>query len=145
MSRTSRRERQRLFEEESLIAEGTELIAQLLEAQGVSRQELAARLGKSKGFVSQLLSGERNMTLRTVAALGFALGTRVELSHSPLSAPRKYVSVAKKLEGPHYMRDSEHRRRGERARKRTGDAAPHLPKEDAPQCSDQNHSFSLAG
>ena len=67
-------EYQRLLAEETLILEATERIVALLEAENVSRQELAERLGKSKGFVSQLLSGDRNMTLRTLASLGYVLG-----------------------------------------------------------------------
>jgi transcriptional regulator with XRE-family HTH domain len=65
---------ERLLAQERLILDATETIVGLLEEQGVSRQELAKRLGKSKGFVSQLLSGERNMTLRSLADLGHALG-----------------------------------------------------------------------
>src|ERR1700691_3779521 len=65
---------ERLLAQERLILDATEAIVGLLEEQKVSRQELARPLGKSKGFVSQLLSGERNMTLRTLADLGYALG-----------------------------------------------------------------------
>lgn len=64
---------ERLLAQERLILDATEAIVALLEERGVTRQELAVRLGKSKGFVSQLLSGERNMTLRTLADLGYAL------------------------------------------------------------------------
>jgi transcriptional regulator with XRE-family HTH domain len=72
--RKSESDYERLLAQERLILDATETIVALLEERGVSRQELAARLGKSKGFVSQLLSGERNMTLRTLADLGYALG-----------------------------------------------------------------------
>lgn len=65
-----------LLAEERLILEATEAVVAVLDANGISRQELAQRMGKSKGFVSQLLSGERNMTLRTLADLGHALGCR---------------------------------------------------------------------
>src|ERR1700693_5289014 len=65
---------ERLLAQERLILDATEAIVELLDEQGVSRQELARRLEKSKGFVSQLLSGERNMLLRTLADLGYALG-----------------------------------------------------------------------
>jgi transcriptional regulator with XRE-family HTH domain len=74
-----------LVAEETLIADATELICQVMEQDGVSRQELARRLGKTKGFVSQLLTGERNMTLRTLADVLFALGHRFELTVKPLS------------------------------------------------------------
>lgn len=72
--RKSESDYERLLAQERLILDATEAIVGLLEDQGVTRQELAARLGKSKGFISQLLSGERNMTLRTLADLGHALG-----------------------------------------------------------------------
>jgi transcriptional regulator with XRE-family HTH domain len=71
---------ERLVAQETLILEATETIVDLLEQQRMTRQELAARLGKSKGFVSQLLSGERNMTLRTLADLGYVLGQRFALT-----------------------------------------------------------------
>lgn len=81
MPKTSKKtEYERLVAEETLILETTETIVELLEQQHVTRQELATRLGKSKGFVSQLLSGERNMTLRTLADLGYVLGQRFALS-----------------------------------------------------------------
>lgn len=79
------RDYERLVEEESLILETTELIEELLELTGVNRKELAERLGKSKGFVTQILTGDRNMTLRTLADLAFALEHRVEVAASPLA------------------------------------------------------------
>lgn len=80
---------QRLLEEESLILQGAELIAQLLEAQGVRRAELAERIGRTPSYVTQLLSGSRNMTLRTLAASCAALGARVNLKAVPLQMDSK--------------------------------------------------------
>jgi transcriptional regulator with XRE-family HTH domain len=80
----------RLVEQETLIADATELICEVMEKDGVTRHELAKRLGKSKGFISQILTGERNMTLRTLADVMFALGHRFELTARPLTAPRTY-------------------------------------------------------
>jgi transcriptional regulator with XRE-family HTH domain len=77
-------EYQRLVEEETLIFEATEVIAELLEEQQVTRKELADKLGRSKGFVTQVLAGDRNMTLRTLANLSFALERRIELQAAPL-------------------------------------------------------------
>lgn len=83
-----------LLEQETLIADAAELICQVMEDKGINRQDLAARLGKSKGFVSQILTGERNMTLRTLADVLFALGHRFELAVKPLAAPRTYPQAA---------------------------------------------------
>jgi transcriptional regulator with XRE-family HTH domain len=69
----------RLMSQEELIMEVTETLCELLEKEKVSRKELANRLGKSKGFVSQLLNGGRNLTLRTVADILYALGYKVSL------------------------------------------------------------------
>lgn len=80
-----------LVEEERLILAATELVEEYLAKEGISRSELAARLGKSKGHVSQLLSGQRNLTLRTLAELMFHLGARVRVD----GAPRNEVQSAK--------------------------------------------------
>ena len=85
-----------LVEQETLIADATELICQVMEVEGINRQDLATRLGKSKGFVSQILTGERNMTLRTLADVMFALGHRFELAAKPLAAPRTYETTARR-------------------------------------------------
>ncbi len=69
----------RLLAQEELILEVTEALCGLLEKEGVSRAQLARRLGKSKGFVSQLLGGGRNLTLRTLADVLGALGYKLKL------------------------------------------------------------------
>jgi transcriptional regulator with XRE-family HTH domain len=75
----------KVFEEELLFGESTDTVEALLESIGVSQRELAARLGVSEGRVSQLLSGRENLTLRTLGALGWALGVRFELNPVPLA------------------------------------------------------------
>lgn len=72
-------ENRRLLEQELLVVEATELVCDLLEKNRISRAELARRIGKSKAFVSQILSGSRNMTLRTLADLAWALDARIQL------------------------------------------------------------------
>jgi len=70
----------RLLAQEELILEVTETLCELLEKENVSRKDLADRLGKTKGFVSQLLNGGRNLTLRTVADILYVLGYKVTLT-----------------------------------------------------------------
>lgn len=73
-------ERKRVFAEEYLIALVAEEIHDALDqANGLSRSDLAQALGKSKAYVSQVLSGSRNMTLRTLADFALALGRVPEL------------------------------------------------------------------
>jgi transcriptional regulator with XRE-family HTH domain len=64
----------RLFQQERAIYEVTELIESVMAELGVTRAELARRLGKSKGWVTQLLDGEANKTIRTVADAFAVLG-----------------------------------------------------------------------
>jgi transcriptional regulator with XRE-family HTH domain len=70
----------KLMAQEDLIMEVTETLCELLEKEKISRKELADRLGKSKGFISQLLNGGRNLTLRTVADILHVLGYKVALT-----------------------------------------------------------------
>lgn len=69
----------KLFAEESLIVDAAEEIWAAMERKGVSKTDLAALLGTSKANITQLLSGSRNMTLRTLADISFYLGQRVSL------------------------------------------------------------------
>ncbi len=65
-----------VLEQEHLILDVTEMIVELMNERGVTRSELADRLGKTKGHVSQLLSGSRNLTLRTLSDIFVALDFR---------------------------------------------------------------------
>lgn len=75
---------EKLVEQETLIFEATEVISELIEAAGLTKKEVAERLGRSKGFVTQILSGERNMTLRTLSDFAFALEHRITVEAMPL-------------------------------------------------------------
>jgi transcriptional regulator with XRE-family HTH domain len=69
----------RLFQQEWLILEVTELIASLMEEKGIRKKDMAEELGRSKGYVTQLLDGRANMTLRTVSDVMWALGCSLEV------------------------------------------------------------------
>jgi transcriptional regulator with XRE-family HTH domain len=79
----------RLLAQEELILEVTETLCELLEKEKISRKELADRLGKTKGFVSQVLNGGRNLTLRTVADILHVLGYKVTLTPYKEDEPRQ--------------------------------------------------------
>ena len=79
----------RLMAQGDLIMEVTETLCELLEKEKISRKELADRLGKTKGFVSQLLNGGRNLTLRTVADILHVLGYKVSLTPYKEDEPRQ--------------------------------------------------------
>jgi transcriptional regulator with XRE-family HTH domain len=132
---------ERLLDQERLILHATETIVGLLVEQSVSRRELANRLGKSKGFVSQLLSGERNMTLRTLADLGHALGFRFAVRPVPASAvvpmPVAAIEAAQAAFATEYERT-------------TGEARRVIPAQaietlrDAAEKAADSHEYALA-
>ena len=71
-----------LVRQEELILDVTERLTQALENAGVTKAELAKRLGKSPGFVSQVFGGGRNLTLRSISDIATALSLRPTLQLS---------------------------------------------------------------
>jgi len=59
---------------ESEILDITERISDLMERHGVSKSELANRLGRSPAFVTKLMRGNNNFTLETLVKVGRRLG-----------------------------------------------------------------------
>ncbi|EHK9018851.1 helix-turn-helix transcriptional regulator [Vibrio vulnificus] len=70
---------ERAYAREDLVFNVTEDLLVMLEDLNVSKAELARRLGKSKSYVSQVLSGSRNMTLGSFSDICFALGFKPEV------------------------------------------------------------------
>ncbi len=77
----------RLVRQEALILEVTEKLTQALDEAGITRTELAERLGRTPGYVSQVFGGGRNLTLRTVADIAAALSMRPTLTLVPQNKP----------------------------------------------------------
>jgi len=78
-------ESMRGLQQELVILEVTSRICQLMEDQGVTRSELARRLGTTKGYITQLLDGRANMTLRKLADVFTALDHAVKVGSDPLA------------------------------------------------------------
>jgi transcriptional regulator with XRE-family HTH domain len=66
-----------------LITQVTNEVNWCLHERGLTRADLAARMGVSPGRVSQILGGGENLTLRTLAALSAALDARLDVVLSP--------------------------------------------------------------
>lgn len=64
---------------ETVVAEAAEVVARLMAEKGVSKAELARMMGKSRAWVTQLLSGQANMTVRTLAEVVYTLDAEVKL------------------------------------------------------------------
>jgi transcriptional regulator with XRE-family HTH domain len=75
----------RLYAHEAAMMAVSNALVEAMEKAGKNRAWLAEALGRTPGFVSQVLSGSRNMTLKTLADFAFALELEVEeLSLAPL-------------------------------------------------------------
>jgi transcriptional regulator with XRE-family HTH domain len=70
-----------------LITQVTNEINWNMREHGITRADLASRMGVSPGRVSQVLSGGDNLTLRTLAALATALDAEFQVELEPLKAP----------------------------------------------------------
>lgn len=97
-------EARRTFEEEVLFSEARDTLVGLVESSGVSRSELAKRLGVSKGRVSQILGGGDNLTLRTIAAVGWALGVEFGLRPTAMKS-RSGTPAADDPPAPEWLAD----------------------------------------
>lgn len=64
----------KLWHQEKAILDTTEMLCWLMKQQGVSRNELAVRLGKPAGWVTRFLDGEFKMDIRTISDVLHAMG-----------------------------------------------------------------------
>lgn len=72
-----------VYQTEKVILDFTERICEIMENQGTSRSELAARLGRSRAWVTKLLRGDHNMTIATMVSVMVALGYQMRLEMQP--------------------------------------------------------------
>lgn len=83
--------RHRIYEREALALQASELIFELMEKEGINKAELAERLDASRAYITQILSGSRNMTMHTLADLTYALGHKIGLEALPLHGGKSSV------------------------------------------------------
>jgi transcriptional regulator with XRE-family HTH domain len=72
----------------SYLFQVTEDILIAMEDLGVTKSELAKRLGKSKPRITQLLSGSSNMTIGTLSDIAVELGLNLDKTFKEYSAQR---------------------------------------------------------
>lgn len=70
----------RQFAQEMFIEDVTQCLLLEMERADVSRASLADSLDKSRAYITQVLSGSRNMTLRTCADIAWALSLAPRIS-----------------------------------------------------------------
>ena len=85
----------RVDEELSLLV--TQLMNEInwhMRERGLTRADLASRMGVSPGRISQVLSGGENLTLRTLASIATALDARFEMDLRPRETGNGAVDAA---------------------------------------------------
>lgn len=84
------------YELEWLLLDIEEALHTSMEAQGITRSELAERLGTSRAYVTKLLDGQENMTLKTLVRVANALEMKVDAKFVPrerVAKPVKHAEV----------------------------------------------------
>lgn len=74
------RDNEREFNRQTLIIDVAEAISHKMEDRGINKSALAKLLEKTTSYVTQVLTGSRNMTLSTLSDLAFALDAKVKIS-----------------------------------------------------------------
>jgi transcriptional regulator with XRE-family HTH domain len=80
----------RLVCQEEFILEVTEALSRALADSGMNQSKLAEKLGCTRGFVSQVFAGGRNLTLRTVSDIAVALGAKPKFALDTLKNQPEY-------------------------------------------------------
>jgi transcriptional regulator with XRE-family HTH domain len=75
----------RAHAESVMIGEVADTIHGLLREAQLKQKDLAERLQLTEGRASQVLAGTRNLTLKTLGSIGWALGVRFQLKAIPLA------------------------------------------------------------
>lgn len=78
---------------EGLKVEISEQIYLAMQRDDVSNAELARRLGKSRAYVTKILSGNVNFTLETLVAIAEALNYEVKFEMTPKSTLDAWASI----------------------------------------------------
>jgi transcriptional regulator with XRE-family HTH domain len=87
------------FVAESLALANTEQAARVKEEEGVSRADLAARMGVSRAYMTKLFNAHPNMTLRSIAQLCVALRLEPELRLTPAREDARATPITRAQAG----------------------------------------------
>jgi DNA-binding phage protein len=90
------------FVAETMAMKFAERALQLMEERGISRSQLASRMGVSRAYVTRIFDSPPNLTLRSIAAVSLALGAQPALyiEPAPGEARGRLVPHTRDLSGP---------------------------------------------
>ncbi len=86
------------FMTETAIIDFTEKIVNKMQKMGMSRSDLADKLGVSKPFITKVLNGNPNLTIRSMVAISHALDCDLNLEMCPKGFEIRTFAVAKKID-----------------------------------------------
>lgn len=81
----------RAYGEDEAISNITNAVQVAIDETGLTRAEIARLLGTTKSYVSQVLNGSTNMTLKTLGALLWACGRQVTELHTGILADEHHT------------------------------------------------------
>ena len=96
------------FQTEEAILELNERIAQIMEEKGINRAKFANLLGVSKAFITKLLNGNPNLTIKSMVSIANALGCELDIDICPkgFEVRKFYVSPSpKKMDVSEFTED----------------------------------------
>ncbi len=95
------------FRTEEIILDFTEKIVTMMEKKNISRAELARRLNVSKAFVTKMLNGNPNLTIKTMVSIADALECNLNLDiyTKGFKAKNFYVSDNKRMDRTKFNED----------------------------------------
>lgn len=87
------------FIAEGIILEFTEKIVSIMQEKNINRAELAKRLGVSKAFVTKLLNGNPNLTIKSMVSIAKTLGCELNIDIFPegFEIKRYYTTSLKRI------------------------------------------------
>jgi len=83
----------RIMAQEELIMDVTEGFSKMLEEEKLTRSGLADTMRKTRGYISQILNGRRNITLRSLAEIAYHLGYHVNVRFNKRKEKNKNVGL----------------------------------------------------
>jgi plasmid maintenance system antidote protein VapI len=87
------KEFERLMMQEDVIMEVTEDICGIMDEEGINRSTLAKIMGKTKGYISQVLNGRKNLTIRSMVDIAYNLGYEVHLNFRKRVSDKKTEQI----------------------------------------------------
>jgi transcriptional regulator with XRE-family HTH domain len=83
-----------VFVAEGLMLDVATTVWAVMKRLGLSQRELASKLGKHPAYVSRILNGSHNLTLKTIAEVAVALGQQVRIEIEPQASAEDSAPAA---------------------------------------------------